>query len=145
MGRRGPKPANNRAVVDQPDVDFDPPADLTGPALDEWRRTLPLLRDLRVLSPTDAGAIGDLCRMHGYLAAIDAKIRKEGLLVDDGGRQREHPLLKTRKAYADSVFRMRRDFGLTPSARTTVRIEPPAPEVDEIEAFKARREQSPET
>jgi P27 family predicted phage terminase small subunit len=106
---------------------------------------LPLLRELRVLSPTDASAIADLSRMHGLLMEIDARIRKEGLLVEDGGRQREHPLLKTRKAFADSVFRMRRDFGLTPSARTTVRIESPVAEVDEIEAFKAQRGQSTET
>jgi len=134
VGRRGPRPAPtaiklakgerrpSRVNYDEPEVpevdDLKPPPGLAGVALAEWRRLGPQLRDVGVLRTTDLGALEDYCRRLGDLRSYETRAKRAGVNAISMGYAGMVTKLQAQ------VNALRREFGLTPASRSSVRIPP---------------------
>ena len=150
MGKRGPakeptalrllkgnpgKRAINAAEPQPPAV----PADLQPPewvqsderALAEWQRVFPHLQTLGLVTVVDVTALAALCRQYSLWRACEDFLRSEGRVIelrDDKGNLKgviAAPHVKMADAAYDRWARMCREFGLTPSARTGLKVEKP--------------------
>lgn len=96
-----------------------------------WKRIVPLLTTMRVLTEADGVALGNLCFDIAMLEQAQAKLQKSGLLIKSGRSQMIHanPLLAVVAATTDRVTKGLREFGLTPSSRSRL-VTTPTPTVN---------------
>lgn len=95
---------------------------LTDDAKKFWFKTVRMLKELGILSSSDAGAIGRYC-MYSVLWT----------------REMQNPARSelTLNKYANQLCRLEQALGLNPSARAGLKIEPlPQPENDPFERLK---------
>jgi P27 family predicted phage terminase small subunit len=108
----------------------DAPKVLRGAALDVWRRTVPLLLELRSVAKIDGDALARYCVAQASWEA----------LVLRAGRAKTHKqldaLTKVMRALASTANRLGGELGLTPASRSRVRAS--APESDDDRTEKAR-------
>src|SRR5690606_16722696 len=141
MGRRGPPPkpthlkllAGNPGRKPLPPDEPQPevaepkcPAHLKGEARREWKRIVPELLDLRVLSRVDRAALAAYCQAYARWVDAEEIIRREGLLVvyeTKGGTlyQQQHPAVGIANEALRQMKGFLTEFGLTPASRTRVR------------------------
>ena len=133
-GNAGRRPINDREP--QPRLAVPkPPAELNDEAKKEWRRVARQLFELGVLSAIDRGALAAYCQAYGVwisaeralaiMAAADP-VTRGYLIQTKNGNAIQNPLLGiANKARADLV-RVAAEFGMTPSARSRVQIDPNA-------------------
>jgi len=112
-----------------------------------WNGLLPLLLDMRVVSEADAIALAACCKLCVRLDQAEAEISGRGLIVDEpivdkdgnevGTRTKANPAV----GIADRTYARLKsyliEFGLTPAARTKVRVDKP-PQADPFDAFLSR-------
>lgn len=146
MRGRKPKPsflrvvggnAGHRAVNElepQPPISVPaPPAILNDDARREWQRVAKLLAGMGVLSSIDRASLAAYCQAWGVWMAAERGIKRmadagdkyEGLLTKtSNGNVIQNPLVGiANKARAD-VVRFAAEFGMTPSGRSRVKIDP---------------------
>jgi P27 family predicted phage terminase small subunit len=108
----------------------DAPGVLRGAALDVWRRTVPLLLELRAVAKIDGDALARYCVAQ---AAWEA-------LVVRAGRTKKHKdldaLMKVMRGLSSTANRLGGELGLTPASRSRVRAS--APDTDHEPSEKAR-------
>ena len=104
----------------------------------EWRRLVPILERMRVLTEADGIALASLCQQYAMLQQAQAKLHKTGLLLKTrSGYIQQSPLVGIITAAVDQVNKLCREFGLTPAARTRLTVAPePEPEDDVWERLK---------
>ena len=136
---------------DPPLGDPTPPVALTGDAKAEWARMLERLRKSRVLSSVDDGALYQTVKLFARQEAVERdhqRLRRLGTqLLQEAKRLRGRDLVDAidRIASLEAILakqdtRLRQggialkmwyvEFGLTPSARTRVRVGPEAKATD---------------
>jgi P27 family predicted phage terminase small subunit len=137
VGRRGPAPAPTGLKLVRGDerrrINTDEPKPLPGPverpaylsrlAVEEWDRVAPHLEAMRTLTAVDTTALAVYCeavaRWRG-LAEVVAKsppvIQRDGVLV-------KNPAYSQARDAAIEVRMFAREFGLTPSARSGIRVD----------------------
>jgi len=142
MGMRGPapKPSSIRALegnaakrplpsneplplAGEPDM----PAHLDREARREWRRLVPILLSMRVLTVADGVALANLCQAYSMLVRAHqamqqaAKSGGSGLLMKTpSGYVQQSPLIGIINSQVEIINRISREFGLTPASRTRV-------------------------
>ena len=135
MSDREPKPSN-----DVPRC----PVWLSADAKRAWKRLVPQLKRMRVLSAVDADALTAYCQTWARWKRAEEFLEKHGdvyPLRDDGGNIRcmqQFPQVAIARNLAQLLKAYQQEFGLTPSART--RIEVKEPEEEESESMQLRRE-----
>lgn len=104
-----------------------------------WKRIVPLLTTMRVLTEADGVALGNLCFDIAVLEQAQDKLRKSGLLIKSGRSQMIHanPLLAVVAATTDRVTKGLREFGLTPSSRSRL-VTTPIPKVNKWTELRDR-------
>jgi P27 family predicted phage terminase small subunit len=136
LGRRGPapKPTQQKKLEGNPGrrklpknepqpKDGAPPcpAFLDGPARSEWKRIVPELLRLKLLTIVDRAALAAYCQNWSRWAKAEGVIGKLGMtFTSDGGMVRKRPEVGIA---AEAMKLMRSfliEFGLTPAARTRV-------------------------
>lgn len=138
MGSRGPapKPTNlrilhgdkeariNRAEPRPRDLPPERPPWLTPYAAEEWDRIAPDLTRMGTAKAIDAAALAAYCEAVGrFRSAMEILSQSQILIVDRDDRPRLNPAAR---AARDASYEMRmwaREFGLTPSSRSPLRIE----------------------
>lgn len=125
-GNRSHRPLPDREptpLVGEPEM----PRHLTAPARREWRRLVPLLLSMRVLSESDGVALGILCQAYATLIEATSLMEKStakghsGLLMKTAsGYVQQSPLLSIINAQAEIVNRQLQQFGMTPASRTRI-------------------------
>lgn len=154
MGRRGPKPKptalkvaagvrSDRINMDEPKPvagDPVPNVALTADAQAEWDRMIPILREMGVLSRGDGAALSVYCTTYADWIAARREIDALGVVVlDYMDRPKANPAVGQAAKCVDVMTKYLREFGLTPSARSSIKAEPTGADEDELEAFKRRR------
>lgn len=102
----------------------DPPEHLSAAAAQAWWRFAATLEQMRVLTKADWAALEGLCETYAELKAAGAVSRRyQRVKTKSGGYMwRVHPAVSVRQD-ADRRFRAWLvEFGLTPAARTKVRV-----------------------
>ena len=158
MGKRGPRPqpTNLKILRGNPGrrpVNADepqPPADgiVMPPHLGEvaaarWREVLPMLQAVRVMTRADVEALARYCDTWEWWLAVRAKLKAEGdtyPILNDGGEIKyiaQRPEVSIAHKLAQQLRQSEADFGLTPAARASLKVEPNAPEASTLEKFRA--------
>ena len=155
MGKRGPRPAPTAikiargTVRSRPNTEPAPPATgivmpshLGEVAQAKWRDLLPLLQAVKVMTDADVEALARYCDTYEWWLATRATLRKDGdtyPILNDGGEIKyiaQRPEVSIAHKLATQLRQLEQDFGLNPSARTSLHVEKPkAPGNDEANAI----------
>lgn len=139
MGRRGPAPTptkvkqlrgetrpsrlNLREPMPSPDVPKIP-ADMDDAAKAVWRRVLRDMRHTGVIRAADRDILRAYCEgVAGYEYAVRLLAQSGPLVRGQKGELVKNPLHQIVRDYRDAIRLFARELGLSPSARTGLRIE----------------------
>jgi P27 family predicted phage terminase small subunit len=127
-GRRGHHPLNDREptpLVMEPEM----PKHLDAIARREWRRLVPILISMRVLTEADGIALASLCSAYSTLIQTQSLIRKQEasgksplLMRTNTGYVYQSPLLAIVNTQIGIINRLLVEFGLTPASRTRISV-----------------------
>lgn len=108
---------------------------LSGEARREWRRVVPALEKLGLLSELDGAALEAYVSTYGRMVRAERDIAENGsTYITSTGFERVRPAVKIATEAEESVRRFCAEFGLTPSARSRMAI-PNADDTDEMDHF----------
>lgn len=139
-GNPGKRKLNDKEP--KPDVVIPlPPEHLEGIALDEWYRITPELLKLRMITALDRAPLVALCQAWGdYIKACE-KLEEEGeVLMSDKGNAYQNPWTGIKTSAMDRILRLSSEFGMTPSARSRLKVEMPTEDEDMKKILTRKRE-----
>jgi P27 family predicted phage terminase small subunit len=126
MGSRGPvpDPKSERSVKGRntskarkvtPIAAVRMPQELTKnkPAAAMWKRLAPILLENGRLTPGTADALAMLCRLNAELTILEARLAKEGYVIESGRGPIANPIFRQAAATRNCWVGLARDFGLT--------------------------------
>ncbi len=117
-GNRGRRPINDREPKPRM-ISPKCPAYLDEEAQKEWKRLIPILRRMRILTEADGIALGNLCQAYSTMTKAQVQLAANGLLYKTkSGYIQQSPLLGIVNSQIEIINRLCREFGLTPSSRT---------------------------
>jgi P27 family predicted phage terminase small subunit len=135
-GNPGRRPLNRNEPAPARAVDLAPPAELTGPAADEWRRIAPKLQRLGLLTEIDDRALAAYCLTWARYLEAETEIREHGMVLK--GRKGA-PFLSPYVGIAARTMQQLKqwltEFGMTPSSRTRVKTDPGEKPADKFARF----------
>ncbi|NBW14509.1 MAG: phage terminase small subunit P27 family [Caulobacteraceae bacterium] len=158
MGKRGPKPeptklrllrGNPSKKPDSPDEPQPPtdgvsmPPHLGEVAARRWGELLPMLQATRVMTRADVEALARYCDTWEWWLAVRAKLKAEGdtyPILNDGGEVKyiaQRPEVAIAHKLAQQLRQLESDFGLSPAARASLKVEPDAKAESAIDKFRA--------
>lgn len=141
MGKRGPapKPTKLKLLAGNPgqrklndhepqynEVIPDPPEILTGEALKEWERVTKMLSSSGVMTEVDGVALAAYCQHYAnWVLAIDTLQGSELIQPHKGNAV---PMvigcMKVINESSDRMLKYLKEFGMTPSSRSGIKVEP---------------------
>ena len=134
----------NDAEPKPPQGDPEMPPDLPKAAAAEWKRIIPELRMLGVLSTIDRAALAAYCHAFARWFQAEREVKRYGITVREPilhlGARTAYVRIKKNPAVTISEGAMKLmkaflvEFGMTPSSRSRVRIAPPTDE-DPLDSF----------
>jgi P27 family predicted phage terminase small subunit len=87
----------------------------------EWRRLVPVLRRMKVLTEADGMGLANLCQTYSTLVKAQEKLSELGILYKaPSGYVMQSPLLAVVNQCVDTITKLSREFGLTPAARSRI-------------------------
>lgn len=99
------------------------PDHLDDAAKKEWKRLVPILKRMGVLTEADGIALADLCQAVSTMAQAQIMLNKTSLIYGRKGQPiRFTPLLKIIRECSERINILCREFGLTPAARSRLQI-----------------------
>lgn len=116
-GNPGRRPINTREPQ-PPRARPTCPEWLDKEARSEWRRVVPLLDNLGLLTKADRAALAIYCDQWSTYVAARANVEKFGAVVE----ARESPYLRIADRAAQRIRQYCQEFGLTPSARGRMQV-----------------------
>ena len=150
MGRRGPppKPQALKKLQGTYRKDRDPgnapapppgvpicPKWLKGAAREEWDRVVPQLVELGWITGLDGAQLERYCDAHGNWLRARADVEKRGVTIKGPFGPTNNPNLKRAFDERKEADRLAQELGLSPSARSRVKVAEKKPVVDEAEEF----------
>jgi len=148
MGKRGPRPTPTKLKIlrgnpgcrplnknepQPPASGVTMPAHLGPVAQARWGELLPIVQAMRVMTDADVEALARYCDTYEWWLAVRAKLRAEGdtyPILNDGGEVKyiaQRPEVSIAHKLATQLRQLEQDFGLNPSARTSLQVEPEKP------------------
>lgn len=107
-------------------------------AKQEWRRLVPILKRMRVLTEADALMLANLCQAVSTMVQAQKILNEKGFLYKaPSGYVMQSPLLSVVNQSIQTITTIAREFGLTPAARTRLVVNPISEE-DKWAAARAR-------
>jgi P27 family predicted phage terminase small subunit len=101
----------------------------------EWRRLVPQLEKLGLVSRLDRDALADLCLTVTRLREAEAKVEELGVLIPSGTGWKKNPAVTAAAEYRKALARWAERFGLTPGDRGRLDLPQVENEEDEFEKF----------
>ena len=100
-----------------------PPKELSAEALEEWRSVVPALDEIGMLSRVDAASLSAYCAAVGTFRRAEAVIAEHGeVITTPNGCAQTSPWVSIRKNAIDVIKVFSREYGLTPSARSSMSL-----------------------
>lgn len=107
-------------------------------AKEEWDRVAPELFRLGLLTEKDVTALSAYCQSYATWRKCEEAMSVEGMVSSGSrGQVRQHPCFKMADDALKQIHRFVSLFGLSPSSRARMEIEPPNAEGDEFDDFTA--------
>jgi len=163
MGRRGPRPEPTPLKVlrgnpgrrpvnkkePQPSADgVAMPSHLGEVAKAKWKDILPLLQAVKVMTRADVEALARYCDTYEWWISTRAVLKKDGdtyPILNDAGEIKyiaQRPEVSIAHKLAAQLRQLESDFGLSPAARSSLKVEPDATEESVLSKFLARRQKA---
>jgi P27 family predicted phage terminase small subunit len=129
-----------------PDLDPDPPKGrpplpqkLKGEALAEWDRMVDRLEASKTLSVVDDAVLYRYCQLHARAERLERQIArlKSAFYVDHVGNPKVHPAFAQLRSYDQALRGYLVEFGMTPAARSRVKVPDAQAPVDPFAEFAA--------
>jgi P27 family predicted phage terminase small subunit len=121
-GNPGKRPINKREPQPRFKTPFCP-EHLDEIALREWKRLVPIIRRMKLLTEADYISLANLCSAYSRMVRAERKLAEAGLLYKtQSGYVQQSPLLSIINAAVDTITRLCREFGLTPSSRSRIQL-----------------------
>jgi P27 family predicted phage terminase small subunit len=122
LAAQGSWRAKTRRNEPQPDAAApDPPDHLSEGAVAEWRRIVPIVMGMRVLTLADRAALAVYCAAFARWADAEREVAKNGAVVLTGqGYPIQNPHLAVANKAMEQIHKISCEFGLTPSSRSRV-------------------------
>lgn len=140
MGRRGPAPEptalkrlkgnpGKRALNDsepRPAATLPRcPSHLQGEARAEWKRVAKALHQSGLLTQVDRAALAIYCQAWARWIKAEAQVARHGEVVKSAaGNVMQNPYLSIANRAMKQVQSMARELGMTPSARSQIKVQP---------------------
>src|SRR5712691_2649170 len=97
----------------------------------EWKRLVPILRRMRVLTEADWMTLANLCQTWSTLIMAQEKLTEMGILYKSpSGYIMQSPLLAIVNQCVDTITKLSREFGLTPASRSRLTASTQAEGID---------------
>ena len=107
--------------------DGAPPAWLDGDALEEWRRLVPQLQQLGLLTTVDGDALVVYCQTFARWRQAERELAAHGQVRQGRWGLQASPWVGIARELATQLRNMLTEFGMTPSSRSRVKATGPAP------------------
>lgn len=120
-GNPGRRPLND-AEPTMPVAEPPMPKGMTTPARREWKRIVPLLMTLGVLTFADSAALESYCESYAEMQQARKLIQKEGLVISTAQGQKPHPAVTIRDKAEKRMKSFLIEFGLTPASRSRIQL-----------------------
>ena len=115
------------------DAHAEPPVALGVSARKEWDRVMPILSKSRVMLASDLATLALYCVAYGRVVQCHNKMRNLPPIMDgSAGKINGYESLLIR--WSDQMMKYATQFGLTPSSRAKLGIDPPE-EMDPVEKY----------
>ena len=158
MGRRGPRPIPTQLKIlrgnpgkqvlnaEEPQPPSDGiamPPHLGPVAALRWDELLPMLQSTRVMTRADVEALARYCDTYEWWLAVRAKLKAEGdtyPILNDKGEAKyiaQRPEVAIAHKLSQQLRQLEADFGLSPAARVSLKVEPDAKPQSTLEKFRA--------
>ncbi len=140
MGLRGPAPAPtalkimrgnpgkrpiNKSEPKPRKFKSKPPDHLDPEAVAEWKRLVPILKRMKVLTEADYMALGTLCVAYSTMAKAQKQLTTAGLLYKtQSGYVQPSPLMGIITRNMEIVKKHLAEFGMTPASRSRIQMAP---------------------
>jgi P27 family predicted phage terminase small subunit len=163
MGRRGPRPTPTKFKILRGNpgkqrlnsAEPEPPADgiamplhLGEIAAKRWQELLPMLQAVKVMTRADVEALARYCDTYEWWLAVRAKLKAEGdtyPILNDGGEIKyiaQRPEVSIAHKLAQQLRQLEADFGLSPAARSSLKVEPDAKQESTLAKFLALKKKA---
>ena len=121
----------------------DRPRWLTGEARKEWERLGPLLAEKGLLTEWDRALFCTYCLEWKAYVTICRKLRPldDYTMVTTNGNHVQHPLVGVKNRVFQNLVRIATEFGLSPSSRSKLSVEPVSTEDDPQEKLLRQEKQ----
>lgn len=115
------------AAEPKPDVSLPScPTWLSGEAKAEWKRVAKSLHECGLLTAVDRAALAGYCQAWARWSEAEAAIEREGrVLMSAKGSPYLNPELVAASMALKEVLAFATQLGMTPSARTRIKVDPP--------------------
>lgn len=101
-----------------------------------WKVLVPELERLNLLTKIDDATLHGACLNYARALQAGALVKKQGLtIVTDKGFVIQHPAVSIERNSWQAWLRFATQFGLTPSARSSIHIKPTEPTTDSTADF----------
>jgi P27 family predicted phage terminase small subunit len=132
-GNPGHRPINKTEPKPSPAAPSCP-KHLQGPAREEWRKRVPELASLGLLTKLDTGALEMACVAYGeWREALAELAKSKPVLKTTSGNYIQNPYTSIANTARRDYLRFATQFGFTPSARTRIKSETRVDEADDLE------------
>jgi P27 family predicted phage terminase small subunit len=124
------------------------PSHLGEVAQAKWKDILPLLQAVKVMTRADVEALARYCDTYEWWIATRAVLKKDGdtyPILNDAGEIKyiaQRPEVSIAHKLAAQLRQLESDFGLSPAARSSLKVEPDATEESVLSKFLARRQKA---
>jgi P27 family predicted phage terminase small subunit len=138
MGLRGPAPRPTRLRILEGNPSKRPlnraepkprvkapqcPDHLDDLAKAEWKRLVRIIRHMKLLTEADYIALSNLCQAYSRMVKAERKLAEAGLLYKtQSGYVQQSPLLSIINSSVETITKLCREFGLTPSSRSRIQL-----------------------
>lgn len=124
------------------------PSHLGEVARAKWQDILPLLQAVKVMTRADVEALARYCDTYEWWISTRAVLKKDGdtyPILNDAGEIKyiaQRPEVSIAHKLAAQLRQLESDFGLSPAARSSLKVEPDAKEESVLSKFLARRQKA---
>lgn len=134
-GNPGQRPINTDEPV-PPAADLTPPDTLSEVGVEKWTELTALLTRMGVFTQADRSAIERYCLIHEQWMVVAKHVREHGMtqITQTGYSQltAEGSLFKSLPA---DLLKIEQQFGMTPAARSSLKVADAAAPADPLEAY----------
>jgi P27 family predicted phage terminase small subunit len=101
------------------------PDHLDDVAKSEWKRLVKILAQMKLLTEADYIALANLCQAFSRMVKAERELAESGLLYTTrSGYVQQNPLISIINSSVETITKLCREFGLTPSSRSRIQLMP---------------------